>query len=227
LVAAEKSGKYETPEADEAFTTIRNQLKRFTMLTPEGKGLLDIFMNISDTPATIQANESVLCTVVSKLLKECHQSKSGRRKKITFVLLKSLDEHGILASFKGSYPLIPTVFHHSNDPLAEIDDPTPVPEILWMFSCRKGDQKLTFRLQDNPHFYHKFPLKASESEFDSRKDGKGFHRDPLTEIGPGLEQTDTVFIIPDKPCRLYLDVAEPRVFGNLWHPRRKVILKGE
>jgi hypothetical protein len=96
-----------------------------------------------------------------------------------------------------------------------------------MLNCRKGNEKLTFTLKDNPHFYHKFPIKASESEFDIWKDGKGFHRDPLTEIGPDLEQNDTVYIIPDKSCRLYLDVAESRVFGNLWCPQKKVILKGE
>jgi hypothetical protein len=122
------------------------------------------------------------------------------------------------------FPMSSTIL---NDPLEEIDDPTPVPEVLWMFSRRKGNEKLTFTLQDNPHFYHEFPLKDSVSEFDSWKDGRGFHRDPLTEIGPGLEQTGTIYIIPDKPCRLFLDVPEPRVFGNLWCPQKKVILKGE
>jgi hypothetical protein len=119
------------------------------------------------------------------------------------------------------FPMVSTILNY---PLEEIDGPTTVPEILWMFSCRKGNEKLTFTLQDNPHFYRKFPLKASESEFDSWKDGKGFQREPLTEIS---EQIRTVYVIPDKPCRLYLDVPEPRVFGNLWCPQKKVILKGE
>jgi hypothetical protein len=114
-----------------------------------------------------------------------------------------------------------------SEPLEEIDDPTPVAEALWVFNHRKGHGIHTFTLKDNPHFYPEFPLKGHESEFDTWKDGKGFHRKPLMHIGPGLENHDTVYVIPDKPCRLYLDVDQPRVFGNLWCPHRKVILKGE
>jgi hypothetical protein len=128
-------------------------------------------------------------------------SKKDASKKVTFTLLKSLDEDGILNSFQ-----------------EEIDRPTSIPEILWMFSRRKGNEKGAFSLKDNLHFYDAFPLKASESGFD----GKDFHQDALTEIRP---EQGTVYVIPDKPCRLFLDVYEPRVFGNLWCPRKKVILK--
>jgi hypothetical protein len=111
------------------------------------------------------------------------------------------------------------------EPIEEIDDPTTVAQILWIFSRRKGDRRIT--LKENPHFYLKIPRKGAESEFDSWQDGKGFHRDPLSQIGPDLEQNGTVYVILDKKCRLYLDVAETRVFGNLCQPHKKIILKGE
>jgi hypothetical protein len=94
-----------------------------------------------------------------------------------------------------------------------------------MFSRKKGKEKVTVKLTENPHFYLQIPRKQSVSEFDIFKDGKGFHREALTHIGP--DQNDIVYIIPDKSCRLYLNVAEPRVFGNLWCPQKKFILKGE
>ncbi|KAH9974891.1 hypothetical protein BGW80DRAFT_121903 [Lactifluus volemus] len=118
----------------------------------------------------------------------------------------------------------PTSDRHQRELLEELDDPTTIPQILWIFHNKKGDKRIT--LKDNPHFYLKLPSKGLESEFDSWKDGKGFHRDPLTHIGPDLEQNGTVYVILDRSSsRLYLDVAESRVFGNLWHPRKKIILK--
>jgi hypothetical protein len=62
LLAAEKSGRSETSDADEAFMNIRNQLKRFTMLTEEGKKLLDIFMDVSSKKGDPPVNVSVLCS---------------------------------------------------------------------------------------------------------------------------------------------------------------------
>jgi hypothetical protein len=105
----------------------------------------------------------------------------------------------------------------------EIDDPTSVAHMIWIFSRRRDNKRIT--LKENPHFYLDIPQKGSESEFDS---WKGFHRDPLTQIGPGLENNSTVYVLRDKSCRLYLDldVAGSRVFGNLWQPHKKIILKG-
>jgi hypothetical protein len=108
-------------------------------------------------------------------------------------------------------------------PLEEIDDPTPIPQILWIFGRRRDDKRIT--LEENPHFYHDIPLRGSgsESEFDDWKGDKGFHRDPLTEIGSG---NGTVYVILDKLPRLYLDAPEPHIFSNMWRPQKKIILKG-
>jgi hypothetical protein len=76
-------------------------------------------------------------------------------------------------------------------------------------------------LKQNPHFY----LKLSE---DAASYGSKFHKDPLRDFA--YLRADTIYVLLDKSCRLFLHTAKPhipRIFGNLWKPHQKVILKGE
>ncbi|KAI0247276.1 hypothetical protein BJV78DRAFT_1247170 [Lactifluus subvellereus] len=200
LLAAKDAGKDETSAANDAFEIIRDRLERYPMATQDSQKLFNVFKDAcsKDQAATerIRAYNE----------KSSPFPRAGACKKINFVILKSW-----------CWDPPPTVVKE------EIDDPTPVAQILWIFSHRKGEGRIT--LKENPHFYLEIPQEGSKSEFDSLQDGKGFHRDPLTQIGPGLGQNDTVYVLLDKSCRLYLDVGKPRVFGNLWHPQKRIILK--
>ena len=80
---------------------------------------------------------------------------------------------------------------------------------------------MALNLKQNPHFYLRL------SEFPAIY-GSKFHKDPLRDFAH--LQTDTIFVLSDKSCRLFLDVAKPhipRIFSNLWKPHKKVILKGK
>jgi hypothetical protein len=118
-------------------------------------------------------------------------------------------------------PLSAAVSIILREPLEEIVDPSTVAQILWIFICKEGKEQIT--LKQNPHFYLRIPKLDRESDFL----GNGFDRSPLTVIGPGVEQNGTVYVIKNKPCWLYLDTAECRVFGKVWLLQGKILLKGE
>ena len=79
-------------------------------------------------------------------------------------------------------------------------------------------------LKQNPHFY----LELSD---DATAYGSQFHKNPLNDFVKAYHRhTNTIYVLSDKSCRLFLDAAEPhepRIFSNLWKPHRTVILKGK
>jgi hypothetical protein len=243
-----KARKRKTPTANNAFTTIQNvlELYRTKLRTPKSQKLLDAFFGASlndgsTTGAVIKAAElgssppvSVHYTITSKALKMYHQPGRVRHKKMKFAFLESLPVavpwYGEpLHTVRGWYPSSPSAYNYSKTLSEGIDESTTVAEMIWLLSLKKGKDRFPFKLKDNPHFYLDIPPKQPTSAFDRWENGRGFHRDPLTHMGSKLEKHDIIFVLSDKSCRLYLysDDAEPRVFGNLWQPHKKYILKGE
>ncbi|KAI9442753.1 hypothetical protein H4582DRAFT_1309113 [Lactarius indigo] len=82
------------------------------------------------------------------------------------------------------------------------------PEILWNFSRYKGRARIT--LEQNPHFYLRCP--ADESAFTPK-----FRRLPLQDLSGVLENNATVYVLFDRPGRVFLTTErELRIFGNVW-----------
>jgi hypothetical protein len=106
----------------------------------------------------------------------------------------------------------------------EIDNSTTISEIIWRFNRYPKESGRRITARQNPHFY----LELSK---DATRYGNKFHTNSLQdEFGRGLQKGDTIYVLVDKSCRLFLDAAKPhipRIFGNLWKPHRSVILKGE
>ncbi|KAI9452685.1 hypothetical protein BJY52DRAFT_1225982 [Lactarius psammicola] len=83
-----------------------------------------------------------------------------------------------------------------------------LPEIFWNFSRYKDRARIT--LEQNPHFYLRCP--ADESAYTPK-----FRRHPLQDTSGALEHNDTVYVLFDRPCRVFLDTEhKPRIFGNVW-----------
>ncbi|KAH9046545.1 hypothetical protein EDB84DRAFT_656871 [Lactarius hengduanensis] len=81
-------------------------------------------------------------------------------------------------------------------------------EILWNFSRYKGRARVT--LEQSPHFYLRCP--ADESAYTPT-----FRRRPLQDPSGALEHNDTVYVLFDRPGRVFLDIEhKPRIFGNVW-----------
>ncbi|KAH9004600.1 hypothetical protein EDB86DRAFT_1965740 [Lactarius hatsudake] len=81
-------------------------------------------------------------------------------------------------------------------------------EILWNFSRYKGRARVT--LEQSPHFYLRCP--ADESAYTST-----FRRRPLQDPSGALEHNDTVYVLFDRPGRVFLDIEyKPRIFCNVW-----------
>ena len=113
------------------------------------------------------------------------------------------------------------LFFISKGATEEIDDSATASEIIWNFSRYPENTPGRLALKQNPHFY----LELSD---DPASYGSKFHKVPLRDFA--YLQRDTIYVLLDKSCRLFLDVAKPhtpRIFSNLWKPHRKVILKGE
>jgi hypothetical protein len=92
---------------------------------------------------------------------------------------------------------------------------------LWRFSRYPKDHPERITPRENPHFY--LQLAQDATSYDSN-----FKKQPLNDFAHSLMQEDTIYVLLDKPCRLFLDAAPPhipRIFGNLWKPHRTVILK--
>ncbi|KAH9172508.1 hypothetical protein EDB89DRAFT_2069590 [Lactarius sanguifluus] len=82
------------------------------------------------------------------------------------------------------------------------------PEILWNFSRYKDCGRIT--LEQNPHFYLRCP--AEESAYSSK-----FQRHPLRDPSGALEHNGTVYVLFDRPGRVFLTTEhKPKVFGNVW-----------
>ncbi|KAI9440444.1 hypothetical protein H4582DRAFT_2097302, partial [Lactarius indigo] len=81
-------------------------------------------------------------------------------------------------------------------------------EILWNLSRYKGRARIT--LEQNPHFYLRCPV--DESAYTPT-----FRRRPLQDPSGALEHNDTVYVLFDRPGRVFLDNEhKPRIFGNVW-----------
>jgi hypothetical protein len=91
-------------------------------------------------------------------------------------------------------------------------------EILWNFSRYKDGARIT--LQQNPHFYSSLP--ADESEYTPM-----FKCYPLGDLGTALKPHDTVYVLVDRPSRVFIETeGERRGFGNVWMLNGALIFKG-
>lgn len=86
-----------------------------------------------------------------------------------------------------------------------------IPEILWNFSRHyKPEDRARLILEQNPHFYLRCP--ADESVYTPT-----FQRRPLQDSSGVLEHNDTVYVLFDRPCRVFLDTElDSKIFGNVW-----------
>ena len=119
--------------------------------------------------------------------------------------------------------LVHAISFHSRGVTEEIDKSTTTSEIIWRFSRYSENNPERMALKQNPHFYLELPDDAASY-------GSKFHKDPLNDFVNAYHRTSTIYVLSDKSCRLFLDSAEPhipRIFGNLWKPHRRFILKGE
>ena len=92
------------------------------------------------------------------------------------------------------------------------------PEILWNFSRYTGRARIT--LEQNPHFYSR--CAADESTYTPI-----FQRRPLQDLSGALENNDTVYVLFDRPCRVFLDTElESRIFGNVWSLNGILVFRG-
>jgi len=92
-----------------------------------------------------------------------------------------------------------------------------VSEILWNFSRYKDGARIT--LEQNPHFYSNLP--ADESAYTHT-----FRHHPLGDLSTALKPHDTVYILVDRPGRVFLETeGEKRRFGNVWMLNGTLIFK--
>ncbi|KAH9062548.1 hypothetical protein EDB83DRAFT_2552038 [Lactarius deliciosus] len=118
---------------------------------------------------------------------------------INFVLLRSP-----LLSPHDPETIVLSLDHTSE----ELSAGPPLAEILWNFSRYKDRGRIT--LEQNPHFYLRCP--ANEGAYTPT-----FRRHPLQESSGALEHNDTVYILFDRPSRVFLDTEhKSRIFGNVW-----------
>jgi hypothetical protein len=93
-----------------------------------------------------------------------------------------------------------------------------LPEILWNFGRYSNNARIT--LEQNPHFYLRCP--ADESAYTPT-----FRRYPLKDPSGALECNDTVYVLFDRPCRVFLDSEhKPKIFGNIWLLNSTLIFRG-
>ena len=91
---------------------------------------------------------------------------------------------------------------------------------MWRFSRYPKNYPQRFTPKQNPHFY--LQLAPDAASYDSE-----FKKTPFEDFAHSLWPEATIYVLLDKSCRLFLDAAQPRIFGNLWKPHHTVILKGE
>ncbi|KAH9172507.1 hypothetical protein EDB89DRAFT_885780 [Lactarius sanguifluus] len=96
----------------------------------------------------------------------------------------------------------------NNHASEELNAGPSLPEILWNFSRYKGRGRIT--LEQNPHFYLHCP--ADESIYTPK-----FRRRPLQDSSGALEHNDTVYVLFNRPCSIFLDIHHQlRIFDNVW-----------
>ena len=140
--------------------------------------------------------------------------------KVIFVIRKSLLEHKDQLIVCRECLRVLAVSYYSRFVIEEINSSTTVSEIIWRFSRYPKNSPARFTLKQNPHFYLQLPHDAAS--YDSK-----FKQGPLKDFAHSLSPGDMIYVLLDKSCRLFLDAAQPRIFGNLWKPHETVILKGE
>ena len=108
-----------------------------------------------------------------------------------------------------------TTLYHASEVLSA--NPS-FPEILWNFSRYTGRARIT--LEQNPHFYSR--CAADDSTYTPI-----FQRRPLQDLSGALENNDTVYVLFDRPCRVFLDTElESRIFGNVWSLNGILVFRG-
>ena len=102
--------------------------------------------------------------------------------------------------------------------LEELSADPSFPEILWNFSRYKDRARIT--LEQNPHFYLRCP--TDERAYTAR-----FRRRPLQDPSGALEHNGTVYVLFDRPGRVFLTTEhKPRIFGNVWSLNGFLIFRG-
>ena len=112
---------------------------------------------------------------------------------------------------------------HSRGVTEKIDKSTTTLEVVWRFSRYPEGIPRRTALKQNPHFY--LGLSNDAKSYDSK-----FKKGPLKDFAYRLHSEDTIYVLSDKSCHLYLDAAEPhipQILSNLWKTHQTVILKGE
>ena len=104
-----------------------------------------------------------------------------------------------------------------SNPIPEVlSESSDISEVLWNFSCFKGESRLT--LKDNPHFYERLPKSAEHYE------GQ-FQADPIETF-----QHEKISVLTDNPRltgRVFLETTEKKLaYGNIWVPKKAIIFKG-
>ncbi|KAH9056288.1 hypothetical protein EDB87DRAFT_1258271 [Lactarius vividus] len=218
LSAAGRARKGTTAEATDAFVRVQEEIKQFGRSPQKGKGTpvtgshrKQLFDPITALESASEKDEKSMSTVsrVKSVFKA--PIPSGSTKKVNFVIVESLPHK------ERDNQLI---IHQ------EIDNSTTTKEIVWKFNRypeRNDDRNILgitpkAASKQNPHFY--LHLSKDPASFHSE-----FHKDPLKDFAHGLRTGDTIYVLLDKSCHLFLDAAKPHVFGNLWKPHRTVILK--
>ncbi|KAH9169943.1 hypothetical protein EDB89DRAFT_1364293 [Lactarius sanguifluus] len=217
LSAAGRAKKGTTTEATEAFTRLQEEIKLFGPLssrkdTPGGhrEKLSDPSTALKSASKRDKKSTSTLSRV-KPVFKAPIPSENIKR--VNFVIIESLHKE-----------LDNQLIIHQ-----EIYNSTTVAEIVWRFSRfpERSTDRITFGIapkatsKQNPHFYLR--LSKYPASFDSE-----FHKEPLKDLFHDLRHGDTIYVLLDKSCRLFLDAAKPhipRIFGNLWKPHKTVILK--
>ncbi|KAH9017891.1 hypothetical protein EDB84DRAFT_1628145 [Lactarius hengduanensis] len=205
LSAAGRAKKGTSSEATEAFLRVQEEIKRFGPPPQKGtpgshrKKLLDPSTELESASKKDEKSTSIISKVKSAFKAPLP---SGHTKNVYFVILEPLHYQ------------LPVIINQ------EIDNSTTTAEVLWRFG--RYPEKSCGRITpgQNPHFYLR--LSKDAASYDDK-----FHEDPLKDFFYGLH-SDKIYVLLDKSCRLFLDVAKPhipRIFGNLWKPHRTVILK--
>ena len=109
------------------------------------------------------------------------------------------------------------VFHINVTP-EELSARPSLPEILWNFSRYKDRAHLT--LEHNPHFYLRCP--TDEAAYTPT-----FQRCPLQDPDGSFEHNDTVYVLFDRPGRVFLETGhKSKIFGNIWLLNGSLIFRG-
>ncbi|KAI9432323.1 hypothetical protein H4582DRAFT_1104928 [Lactarius indigo] len=134
--------------------------------------------------------------------------------------VKSEDEWGPTMTIEFVLLRTPLLSPHDPETIVvsqELSADPSFPEILWNFSRYKGPARIT--LEQNPHFYLRCP--ADESTYSPK-----FRCRPLQDPGGAFEHNDTVYVLFDRPGRVFLTTEHKlRIFGNVWSLNGSLIFR--